>query len=229
MPDRLATVTVMTSEVALVRSSSAILEPWRRVRAGGPPGASDPKAKGAHVVVMDLDGVDVDDDQGGEGTPIRAQRSSRSLPGAARRTASPRSTWGPTISPARSARPISKPGCGRRNSGSSPRRECPASTATERSPSTSSAAGFEVEGRNVALARSESDLLAHLAGRAGIVVSYERLLVEAGLAGLRRGRPALRSCVMRLRRKIERQPLRPGNPARRNRRRLSSRAVDMSL
>jgi two-component system KDP operon response regulator KdpE len=68
---------------------------------------------------------------------------------------------------------------------------------------------LSIDGSVVALPASEIALLAHLAGRAGIVVAYWRLLEEAGLAGSRRGRPALRSCVMRLRRKIEREPLRP--------------------
>src|SRR5208283_4162792 len=68
---------------------------------------------------------------------------------------------------------------------------------------------LSIDGEVVGLAPSELALFAHLAGRAGVVVAYERLLEEAGLAGSPRGRPALRSCVLRIRRKIEREPLRP--------------------
>ena len=68
---------------------------------------------------------------------------------------------------------------------------------------------LSIDGRPVPLARSEIVLLAELAGRAGFVFTYERLLDEHGLAAFPHGRPALRSCVMRLRRKIEREPLRP--------------------
>jgi two-component system KDP operon response regulator KdpE len=61
----------------------------------------------------------------------------------------------------------------------------------------------------VPLAPSESTLLGRLAVQPGVVVAYERLLEEVGLDGSPRGRPALRSCVLRLRRKIEREPLHP--------------------
>lgn len=68
---------------------------------------------------------------------------------------------------------------------------------------------LSINGRAVELAPSERTLFALLAARAGVVVDYQRLLEEAGLAGSRHGRPALRSCVLRLRRKIEREPLNP--------------------
>jgi two-component system, OmpR family, KDP operon response regulator KdpE len=68
---------------------------------------------------------------------------------------------------------------------------------------------LSIDGRAVALARSEIVLLAELAGRPGVVFTYERLLDEARLDVFPHGRPSLRSCVMRLRRKIEREPLRP--------------------
>jgi len=68
---------------------------------------------------------------------------------------------------------------------------------------------LSIDGRAITLAPSERDLFAHLAGRAGVVVAYERLLERAGLSGSPRGRQALRSCVLRIRRKIEREPFRP--------------------
>ncbi len=68
---------------------------------------------------------------------------------------------------------------------------------------------LSINGRAVALAPSERALFALLAARAGVVVAFESLLDEAGLAGSRHGRAALRCCVLRLRRKIEREPLHP--------------------
>ncbi len=204
----LATVTVMTSEVALVRLIGSILEPWRRVRARGAPGAGEPMPKGAHVVVMDLDGVD--------STTIGAARDA--YPGAALIVLSAERRETDCIAALDMgadylARPFSPADLAARvrvaelqlfAAKGLPRFYRNGAIAFDLF-----SARLSIEGRDVALARSERDLLAHLAERAGIVVPYERLLDEAGLAGLRRGRPALRSCVMRLRRKIEREPLRP--------------------
>ncbi len=69
--------------------------------------------------------------------------------------------------------------------------------------------GLSIDGRTVPLAHSELVLFARLAEDAGVVVAYERLLAAVGLSAARGGRPALRSCVLRLRRKIEREPVRP--------------------
>ncbi len=68
---------------------------------------------------------------------------------------------------------------------------------------------LSINGRVVELAPSECALFALLAARAGVVVAFESLLDEAGLAGSRHGRSALRCGVLRLRRKIEREPLHP--------------------
>jgi len=66
-----------------------------------------------------------------------------------------------------------------------------------------------IEGRPIALSRSELAVLTLLASQAGAVATYERLLAELELVGAENGRQALRSCVFRLRRKIEREALRP--------------------
>jgi two-component system, OmpR family, KDP operon response regulator KdpE len=66
-----------------------------------------------------------------------------------------------------------------------------------------------INDRLVDLAPSELELLSFLAGQPGVAVEYKRLLAELGLEGLENGRRALHSCVFRLRRKIERNPLRP--------------------
>ena len=44
-----------------------------------------------------------------------------------------------------------------------------------------------------------------LASQAGTVVIYDRLLAELGLIGAENSRQALRTCVLHLRRKIERE------------------------
>jgi two-component system, OmpR family, KDP operon response regulator KdpE len=68
---------------------------------------------------------------------------------------------------------------------------------------------LRINGRPVDLAPSELGLLSFLAGQSGVAVEYKRILAELGLQGLENGRRALHSCVFRLRRKIERNPLRP--------------------
>jgi two-component system KDP operon response regulator KdpE len=66
-----------------------------------------------------------------------------------------------------------------------------------------------IDGRPVALGPSEVAILSLLAGQPGVVADYNRLLAELGLGGSARTRHALRSCVFRLRRKIERDSLHP--------------------
>jgi two-component system, OmpR family, KDP operon response regulator KdpE len=66
-----------------------------------------------------------------------------------------------------------------------------------------------IDGRPVALSPSELAILSLLAAQPGAVVEHERLLAELGLEGSENDRRALRSCVFRLRRKIERDSLHP--------------------
>jgi len=66
-----------------------------------------------------------------------------------------------------------------------------------------------IDGRPIALARSELAVLTLLASQAGTVVIYDRLLAELGLVGAENSRQALRTCVLQLRRKIEREKSRP--------------------
>lgn len=208
MPDRPTTVTVLTSEPALVRLMSSILEPKRRVRAGGPPGAITAAPGGAHVVVMDLDAIDSE----------TIQAAKDAYPGAALIALSPERRETDCIAALEIgadylARPFSPADLAARLRVAELRlfaaKGLPRFYRNGAIAFDLFSGRLSIEGRNVTLAPSEIDLLVHLAARAGVVVSYERLLDEAGLAGLRRGRPALRSCVMRLRRKIEREPLRP--------------------
>jgi two-component system, OmpR family, KDP operon response regulator KdpE len=64
-------------------------------------------------------------------------------------------------------------------------------------------------GERIALAPSEMSVLTLLAGRAGYVATFSRILAGLGRADSATGRRALRSSVSRLRRKIERDPGRP--------------------
>jgi DNA-binding response OmpR family regulator len=57
--------------------------------------------------------------------------------------------------------------------------------------------------------RSELAILSLLAGQSGVVAEHKRLLAELGLDSSESSRRALRSCVFRLRRKIERDSLHP--------------------
>lgn len=66
-----------------------------------------------------------------------------------------------------------------------------------------------IDGRPIDLSRSELAVLTLLASQPGMVATTERLLVELGLVGSENSRQALRSRVFRLRRKIEREALRP--------------------
>lgn len=66
-----------------------------------------------------------------------------------------------------------------------------------------------IDGRPVALGPSELAILSLLAGQPGVVVEHKRLLAELGLDGSENSRRTLRSCVFRLRRKIERDSIRP--------------------
>jgi two-component system KDP operon response regulator KdpE len=66
-----------------------------------------------------------------------------------------------------------------------------------------------IAGRPVALAPLEQTLLAVLAARPGVVVGHAQLLSHGGTARAVLSMSALRTCVLRLRRKIEREPLHP--------------------
>jgi two-component system, OmpR family, KDP operon response regulator KdpE len=66
-----------------------------------------------------------------------------------------------------------------------------------------------IDVRPVALSPSELAILSLLAARPGVVVEYKWILAELGLDSSERSRGALRSHVLRLRRKIERDPLYP--------------------
>lgn len=66
-----------------------------------------------------------------------------------------------------------------------------------------------MDGRPVELTPSELAVLLLLASEPGSVAEHKRLLAELGLTVSENGRQALRSCVFRLRRKIERDPLHP--------------------
>jgi two-component system, OmpR family, KDP operon response regulator KdpE len=66
-----------------------------------------------------------------------------------------------------------------------------------------------IDVRPVALSPSELAILSLLASQPGVVVEYKWILAELGLDSSERSRGALRSHVLRLRRKIERDPLYP--------------------
>jgi two-component system, OmpR family, KDP operon response regulator KdpE len=66
-----------------------------------------------------------------------------------------------------------------------------------------------IDVRPVALSPSELAILSLLAARPGAVVEYKWILAELGLDGSERSRGTLRSHVLRLRRKIERDLLHP--------------------
>lgn len=66
-----------------------------------------------------------------------------------------------------------------------------------------------IDGREVALSPSDLAILMLLAGQPGVVAEHERLLAELGLDASENGRRALRSCVFRLRGKIDRDSLHP--------------------
>lgn len=69
--------------------------------------------------------------------------------------------------------------------------------------------GLAIDGRPVALSPSELAILSLLAAQAGAVVEYKWILAELGLDGSERSRGTLRSHVLRLRRKIERDSSHP--------------------
>jgi two-component system KDP operon response regulator KdpE len=66
-----------------------------------------------------------------------------------------------------------------------------------------------IDVRPVALSPSELAILSLLAARPGTVVEYKWILAELGLDGSERSRGSLRSHILRLRRKIERDLLHP--------------------
>lgn len=207
--ERRTRVLVLTCEPALVRLARSILEPQRKVRAGAPVGAkSQAAAEAADIVVVDVDAVYPD--------AILAVQSG--YPDAALIALCPERRETDCIAALDVdadylSRPFSPYDLAARVRVAELKRF--AATGRPRFYRNGALAfdlfsgKLSIEGRAVALAPSELALLAHLACRAGVVVAYERLLEEAGLVGSPRGRPALRSCVLRLRRKIEREPLNP--------------------
>jgi two-component system, OmpR family, KDP operon response regulator KdpE len=64
-------------------------------------------------------------------------------------------------------------------------------------------------GERIALAPSELGVLTILAGSAGYVATFGRILAGLGRTDSAAGRRALRASVFRLRRRIERDPQRP--------------------
>jgi two-component system, OmpR family, KDP operon response regulator KdpE len=66
-----------------------------------------------------------------------------------------------------------------------------------------------IDSRPVRLGHSELAILSLLAGQPGVVAEHKRLLAELGLDGSENGRRTLRSCIFRLRRKIERDSVHP--------------------
>ena len=66
-----------------------------------------------------------------------------------------------------------------------------------------------LEGERITLAPTEIGILTLLAGRAGHVATYGRILAGLGRADSASGRRAIRAAVFRLRRRIERDPRRP--------------------
>jgi two-component system KDP operon response regulator KdpE len=207
--ERRTSVLVLTGEPGLVRLTRSILEPDRRVIAGGPFDANALAGPGqADVVVVDLHAIDRD----------ALAAAQRAYPGAAviALCAEPREAdciaaleMGADYLP----RPFSATDLAARVRVAELKRF--AATGRPRFYRNGPLAfdlfsgKLSIDGEAVQLAPSELVLLAHLAGRAGAVVAHERLITEAGLAGLTHGRPALRSCVMHLRRKIEPDPLHP--------------------
>jgi two-component system KDP operon response regulator KdpE len=69
--------------------------------------------------------------------------------------------------------------------------------------------GIDVDGKPVALARSELNILMRLAGRPGQVATFGEILAGLGRADTERGRRGLNMAIFRLRRRIERNPSRP--------------------
>jgi two-component system, OmpR family, KDP operon response regulator KdpE len=206
---RRTTVLMLTDEPALVRLARSILEPGRMVSGGAPLGPESLAAAGAaDVVVIEVDAVDPD--------TLAEVRSAH--PDAALIVLSPERRETDCIAALDMGadylpRPFSSYDLAARVRVAELRRF--AATGRPRFYRHGTLAfdlfngKLSINGRAVALAPSERALLAHLAGRAGVVVAYRSLLEEAELAGSRHGLSALRCCVLRLRRKIEREPLHP--------------------
>jgi two-component system, OmpR family, KDP operon response regulator KdpE len=66
-----------------------------------------------------------------------------------------------------------------------------------------------IDGRPISLGPSELAILSLLASQPGVVTDHKRLLAVLGLDPSERSRRTLRSCIFRLRRKIERDSLHP--------------------
>ncbi|WP_113890483.1 winged helix-turn-helix domain-containing protein [Roseiarcus fermentans] len=209
VPGRCTTVLVLTGEPALVRLARSILEPDRIVSGSAPFGPESLAVAGAaDIVVIDLEAVDQD--------AILAVR--RAYFDAALIVLSPERGETACIAALEMGadylpRPFSPTDLAVRVRVAELRRF--AATGRPRFYHNGALAfdlfsgKLSIDGQTVALAPSELAVLAHLAGKAGGVVGYERLLGDAESAGSPRGRAALRSCVMHLRHKIERDPLHP--------------------
>lgn len=206
---RRTTVLMLMDDTALVRLARSILEPGRKVSGRAPLGPELlPAARTADVVVIELNAVDPD--------TLAAVRSAH--PDAALIVLSPERRETDCIAALDMGadylpRPFSPCDLAARVRVAELRRF--AATGRPRV-YRHGALTFDlftgklsINDRVVELAPSERALFALLAARAGVVVAFESLLDEAGLAGSRHGRSALRGCVLRLRRKIERKPLHP--------------------
>ena len=207
--ERRTVVAMLTSEAALVRFARAVLEPERKVLWGASVAADQASAcDRADVVVAEFDAVDRD----------AFAAVGRAYPGAAMIALCPARREADCIAALDLdvdylARPFSAVDLAARVRVAERKRF--AATGLPRFYRHGPLAfdlmrrTLSIDGRAVTLAPSERDLFADLASRAGVVVAYDRLLRNVRFAGASRGRPALRSCVLRLRRKIEREPIRP--------------------
>lgn len=202
-------VVVLTGEPALVRLTRSILEPERNVRWGAPIGRQATTVpKVADIVIIDLDAVDPD-------TILTVQRA---YPDAALLVLSPENRETECIAALETGadylpRPFGPYDLAARVRVAELKRFAasgrPRFYRNGRLSFDQLNCKLTIDGCAVPLAPSEIALFSHLAARAGVVVGYDRLLEEAERDGRPRGRPALRSCVLRIRRKIEREPLRP--------------------
>ncbi len=205
---RRTTVLLLTTDAGLVRLARSILQPGRRVSAGAPFGAVPRAAAAADVVVVELDAVNR--------KTLDAIR--RAWPESALIVVCPQRREVDCIAALDMdadylARPFREADLAARVHVAERRRFAgrgrPRFYRNGLLAFDLFSGSLSLDGRTVALSPSEAALLAHLAERAGCVVSYARLLGDGGSVLLPRSRHALRSTVMRLRRKIEREPLRP--------------------
>ena len=223
---RRTTVLMLMDDPALVRLARSILEPGRKVSGGAPLGPESlPAARTADVVVIELNAVDPD--------TLAAVRSAH--PDAALIVLSPERRETDCIAALDMGadylpRPFSPCDLAARVRVAELRRF--AATGRPRV-YRHGALTFDlftgklsINDRVVELAPSERALFALLAARAGVVVAFESLLDEAGLAGSRHGRSALRGVRAPPQAQDRTRAASSRNPACRDRRGLSPRASD---